>query len=299
MYDNSRLSREIARYVGSLRQGGLTEKYVREQERLLRRFRRFCKERCVNAPRSIDLDLVKEWVLGFDYKSVTWQKIMLVATRGFLKFVRNPVALDLKIRLTGTSRTHIRWVSDEQLTKIFESPMKPQVAVMIHLGFLMLLRRCETLRIRWCEAEDALKNNYLLVHGKGYRSRPVQLHPDVREVLLEYMKMNPRRRNPDLLLGFGKARADDLLEEFWRDNELERFSFHDMRRTGAANYFEAKDERGNTAVPVAVISKMMGHKDEAQTLEYIGVDLRQMQRAMECVRVSKIRTSPLKPALLT
>jgi hypothetical protein len=33
---------------------------------------------------------------------------------------------------------------------------------------------------------------------------------------------------------------------------------------------------------------MMGHKDEAQTLEYIGIDLRQQEKAMESVRVSKI-----------
>jgi len=297
MYDNSRLSREIARYVGSLRQGGLTEKYVREQERLLRHFRAICTDHDINAPTKITLELLRTWTVRFDFMSATYQKHILVTLRSFLKFVESPLAFEFKMKLTGTSRTHVRWVSEERLRKIFDSAMKPQTAVMIHLGFLMLLRRCEIIRIRWDEAERSLRDSYLTVHGKGYKSRSVHLHPDVREVLLEYMKLNPKRKDPELLLGFGKSRADDLLEEFCRDNQLEPFAFHDMRRTGATNYFEAKDERGNTAVPVPVISRMMGHKDEAQTLEYIGNDLRQMQKAMECVRVSKIRTSPPKPAL--
>ena len=297
MYDNSRLSREIARYVWSLRQGGLTEKYVREQARLLGHFRTYCRDNGINAPTKITNELLRSWVVRFDYMSAIYQKHILVALRSFLKFTGSRLAFEFKVKLTGTSRTHVRWVSEERLGKIFDAPMKPQTAVMIHLGFLMLLRRCEIIRIRWDEAEKSLRDNYLTVHGKGYKSRSVQLHPDVREVLLEYMRLNPKRRDPKLLLGFGKSRADDLLEEFCRDNELEPFAFHDMRRTGATSYFDAEDDLGNRKIPIAVISRMMGHKDEAQTLEYIGNDLRQMQKAMECVRVSKIRTSLRKPAL--
>jgi len=299
-YDNSRLNREIGRYLESRRHEGLSEKYVREQERLLRHFRIFCGGQGVNAPTRVTLELLRTWVLRFDYMSVVYQKHILVALRSFLKFAGRPLALEVRVKLRGTSRSHIRWVSNERLANIFASPMRPQTAVMVHLGFLMLLRRCEIVRVRWDEAEEALRSNYLGIHGKGFKPRQVQLHPDVREVLLEYMKTDPKRKDPELLLGFGPSRADDLLQEFWRSNQLVRFSFHDMRRTGAANYFEAKDEHGNSSVPVAVISKMMGHKDEAQTLEYIGIDLRQQEKAMECVRVSKIvsfKTGPSDPLL--
>lgn len=284
MTDRSRLTREMNQYIHSLRQEGLTEKYVLEQARILKRFRALCRESGVNAPGRISLELVKEFLLGFDHMSVTWQKTVLVTIKGFLTHAKHPAALGIRMRMTGTSRTRIRWLSDEHIGRIFQARMKPATAVMIHLGLLMGLRMCEILRIRWTEAENALAVGFLQVHGKGYRARPVPLHPDVHIVLAKYMATNPTRRDKDLLLGFGKSRAEDLLEEFVQGNQLNHFSFHDMRRTCALKWFEARDKNGQRLVELETISEILGHSDLRTTKQYIGVNLRHMMNAMRCIR---------------
>lgn len=296
MYDQSRLHRAVNAYLGSLAQGGLTEKYVREQRYLLRRFEEHCRAHGVRSPGRITPEVSREFVLKFDGMSVTWQKTVIVTVRGLLKFCKNPAAMDLKVKLTGTSRTKIRWLSEEQLRRTFDGVMKPSVAVMVHLGLLMGLRMCEILRIRQDEAQAAIRSGMLVVHSKGRTTRLVPLHPDARDVLTAYLTLDLPRRNPELLLGFGKSRAEDLLGQFQEDNEIEHYSFHDMRRTCALKWFEARDDQGRRMVEPEVISTLLGHRDPAQTKEYIGLNLYHLQQAMACYRVTRWRTAPDRPA---
>ncbi len=282
---NTRLGRAINSYLTHLRAEDLSEKYVKEQARQLKHFRQRCSEHGIHAPSRIPLELVREHLLRLDGMSITYQKQTTVALRSFLKFCNHPASINLRVKMSGTARTRIRWLTDDQFKRIFASPMRPQVAVMVYLGCLMGLRMCEILRIRWDEANDALINSVLQVHGKGYKARPVPLHPDVREVLMHYMGLNPPRRDPELLLGFKKSRAETLLARFSKDNGLEHFSFHDMRRTCALHWFDAKDEHGARLLEIETISEIMGHQDLSTTKAYIGVNLRHMARAMSAYRV--------------
>ncbi len=290
MTEHSRLSREISHYINDLRQGGLTEKYVLEQARILKRFQEHCGERGVRAPNLITLDLAKEFLLRLDGMSITYQKMTKVTLRHFLAHCKHPAALELKVKMSGTTRTRIRWLTEDQVRRIFDSPMKPATAVMVHLGLLMALRMCEILRVKWDEANEALTTGLLQVHGKGYTPRPVPLHPDVREVLVHYMVSNPKRKDPELLLGFKKSRAEDLLNEFIEDNGLDHFSFHDMRRTCATAWSEAEDEKGDRLVEIETISEILGHADLRTTKKYVAVNLRKMMRAMSCYRIARPRT---------
>jgi len=52
------------------------------------------------------------------------------------------------------------------------------------------------------------------------------------------------------------------------------FFFHTLRRTGGRHYWEC-------GVPIETIAKMMGHKSIDMTLRYIGVEMDDMQKAME------------------
>lgn len=292
MTEHSRLSREVSQYIRHVRQEGLTEKYVLEQARILRHFQEFCGERGVRAPSLITAELGKEFLRRLDGMSITYQKQMTVTLRRFLQFCRHPAALDVKVRMSGTTRTRVRWLSEEQVEKIFESPMKPVTEVMICLGLLMALRMCEMLRITWDEANDALTTGYLQVHGKGYKARPVPLHLDTREALVRYMTSNPKRKDPALLLGFKKSRAEDLLNEFIEDNGLDHFAFHDMRRTCATQWSEATDERGVRLAELEPISEILGHSDIRTTQKYISVNLRKMTKVMSCYRIARHRTPP-------
>lgn len=290
MTEYSRFVREISRYIRHLRQEGLTEKYVLEQARTLRHFRRHCEDHGINAPSLITSELAKEYLLRFDGKSCVYQKVTTVILRNFLRFCGHPAAFHMKVKMSGTVRTRVHWLSEDQVGRIFASPMRPQVAVMVHLALLMGLRMCEILRIRWDEANDALISGVLQVHGKGYKARPVPLHPDAREVLAEYMMTNPKRKDPDLLLGFKKSRAEDLLKQFISDSGLENFAFHDMRRTCALQWFEAKDDHGERLLDLETIGEILGHADLSTTKDYIGVNLRHMMKAMSCYRTARHRT---------
>lgn len=291
MYDNSRIAREIARYVEHLRQGGLSEKYIREQARVLRKFKEHCQEQGVTTPRRITAELARSFLLELDGMSVTWQKTVTVTLRGFLRFCKHPAAMELRVRLSGTARTRVTWLSEEQVARIFEAPMKPAVAVMIHLGLLMGLRMCEILRVRLDEAQQAARAGTLIVHGKGSRPRSVPLHPDTRAILLEYLKLDPPRRRPELLLGFQKSRAEDLLKQFVDLNGLDSFAFHTMRRTAGRMWWEAKDEQGQRLVATEVVSEILGHRSTDTTRIYLGIDLTDMSKAMACYRVARVRTS--------
>ena len=287
---NSRFSRQISRYLRHLDEADLSPKYIKEQARTLRHFRDHCREHGINAPSLITAELVREHLHRLEGMSCVYQKTSLVILRGFLKFCDHPASINLRVKMTGTARTRVRWLTDDQFKRIFASPMRPQVAVMIYLGCLMGLRMCEILRIRWDEANDALISGILQVHGKGFQPRPVPLHPDTREVLAEYMRTNPKRKDPELLLGFKKSRAEDLLKQFISDNGLETFAFHDMRRTCAQQWYEAMDEHGQRRLDLATIGEILGHADEATTRKYIDVNLRHMTKAMSCYRIARHRT---------
>ncbi len=293
MTEHSRLSREIVRYTKQLRQEGLTEKYVLEQTRILRHFQEFCAERAIRAPSLITSELAKEFLLRLDGMSVTYQKMTTTTLRGFLRFAEHPAAHNLKVKMSGTSRTRIRWLTEEQVGKIFAARGRPVTEVMICFGLLMGLRMCEMLRVKWNEANDALSTGNLQVHGKGHRPRPVPLHPDAREALVRYMVSNPKRKDPELLLGFQKSRAEDLLNEFIEDNGLEHFAFHDMRRTCATMWAEMKDEQGIRIAEIESISEVLGHQDIRTTKKYISVNLRTMVKAMSCYRIARHRTPPV------
>jgi integrase len=282
---NTRLGRSISLYLRRLEDEDLSEKYIKEQARQLKHFRQRCREHGIHAPSRISLELVRDHLLRLDGMSITYQKQTIVALRSFLRFCNHPASINLKVKMSGTARTRIHWISQDQVRQIFASPMRPQVAVMIYLGLLMGLRMCEILRVRWDEANDALTSSVLQVHGKGYKARPVPLHPDVREVLMQYMRLNPPRKDPELLLGFKKSRAEDLLARFAKNNGLDHFSFHDMRRTCATAWFDAKDEHGVRLLELETISEILGHADPRTTKNYIGVNLRHMAAAMSAYRV--------------
>jgi len=289
MYDQNRLSRTVGLYLRSLAQGELTEKYIREQRRILKRFRNHCYAHGVRSPRAITPEIAREFLLQLDGLSVTWQKTVAVAVRSFLKFAGNPAALNLKVKMKGTSRTTVRWLSSTEIDRIFATPMKPATAVMVYLGLLMGLRMCEILRVSRVEAEAAVRTSTLQVHGKGFKARQVPVHPDMMEVLKDYLKLDlPRRgRNPDLLLGFGKARAEDLLDQLEESSGVEICGFHTLRRTCGRQWWLAKDDSGRPMVETEVISELLGHKDTSMTRVYLGIDLQDMRKAMACYKVAR------------
>ena len=159
----------------------------------------------------------------------------------------------------------------------------------------MGLRRVEVARLK----PSDIHGDHIDVTGKGPRGgkpRRVPYHPRTAKVIHHYMtyrdsiiaKARKRRSSvpvPDRILIWQRA---GRLYDFETnpsmsgiDRQLDRlseqigidFSSHTLRRTFGRTMYRA-------GVPVATISKILGHEDTAMTLRYIGVDMDDMTSAM-------------------
>ncbi|HEX9907885.1 MAG TPA: hypothetical protein VGB78_05390, partial [Thermoplasmata archaeon] len=230
----TRLGRSISLYLRDLESKGLSEKYVLEQGRLLRLFRKFCQDRGANAPTRITPEIVREWVLGFDDKSATYQRTVEVTLRAFLKFVKNESYLQVKVKLRGHGRIRVDWLTPNETEEVLGTPMTPIEALMIRGGLLQGLRRCEIMRMTIKDAQKALGTSVLSVKGKGGKGRPVPLHKGFAEALKAYLDRIPEVGLEDPVISVSEDWAAELVVRFSL-RFGRRFSTHTLRRTFGRN----------------------------------------------------------------
>lgn len=286
MYNNSRLRREIGQYVRYMGEEGLSWDYTRQTRNGLLKFMAFCEERGVGSVGKVSKDLIRDYLALFKAMSAAYQRLVWSMIRGFLRHFENPAVLNMKLRIRGSARTRVRWLTPEETEQVFQTKMNQRQRVIIGLELLMALRRVEVLRLSVKDVLAGLSCGELRVRGKGHKERPVPIHRDMMPVLRDYLTMQDKPEE-DLLLGFKRCTADAELKSFSKDFG-KRISHHDLRRTCGRNWFLAG---GN----ITVISELMGHSSTDMTRIYLGLNVSDMRRVMEMCRIPENCTFSAKP----
>ena len=269
---NSRLSRTISLYVKQLRSQGLTEKWVMHQDRLLRLFGKHCREHGVHAPTLISPELVKEWILRFDNMSKSYQNQVLVTLRTYLRFIKNPAYMNMKVRLVGRGRQRVDWLTPSETEEILGVPMTALEALVIRAGLLQGLRRIETLRMTVEDARRAMETGALSVKGKGGKNRVIPLHKGFAEAIRAYLDRLPDAGREDMLIPLSEGWVAEIVVRFSL-RFGRRFTTHTLRRTFGRNLWL----RG---IPIETISELMGHSSTDTTRLYLGLNISDMRKAI-------------------
>lgn len=217
-----------------------------------------------------------------------WQ-LSIIGT--WLEWHGNVVVKKMKIGWPQDTRVNVDWLTTQQAIALMEHASEME-RILVHLELGLGLRRCEVLRLR---VQD-LKCGHVSVLGKGTQGgkwRTVSFHPDTNAELSYYFKLRGlweeqhRARWPDVPIPESvaiwkhktKIRA---LSESGVDNHIKRAcarigcpdaSNHTLRRTCCRLMYHA-------GVKLAVIASIMGHKDEATTIRYAGLNLDDQDEAM-------------------
>jgi len=272
MYDNSRMNREISRYLKTMtEEEDLSRRYVGANRCLLKKFRLLCQAKGINTVNQVDLETARSFLKdGYSKGSSSWQVQTATIIRRFLRHYDNPVAGKLKIKANGTSRTRIDWLTPEECQRIFDTDMQPDQSVLIGAGLLQGLRRKETIRITVGEVRQALASKILSVKGKtGPRSIP--LHRDFQAILERYLA-GKVLSDEQLLLNMKETKSDDRLAEF-SQRFGKKFTFHTLRRSFGRNLWLL-------GIPIETIGELYGHASVDMTRQYLGVGITDMGKAL-------------------
>lgn len=213
-------------------------------------------------------------------KGVTWERAtlaqMYAALRNFLRWAKNPLSeASGPWRLPSGQPTHRRWVTRDQMVRLFVASLPGPERLLIALEGLNGLRRVEALRLR--VKDVLLEEGNLRVLGKGRdggKWRSIPMHPRVRKELEGAV----RRKSPlERLLPFGASRADFLLRRVSTRAGLHpkvMISHHDLRRTFGRLAHEA-------GIDLVQLQHLYGHGSVDMTAHYIGLDTERLREGLE------------------
>lgn len=208
-------------------------------------------------------------------------------------FGNDTVAL-MRIRWPRDARPTVDWLTTEQAIDLLRHPKSPTQDIIIHCELCLGMRRIEVLRLKPSDF-DGSTVSILGKGSQGGKPRRMPYHRDTGAMLSMYMAhrrdmitaaraRNPLVEIPDALLIYRKG--DELHPYNVRGTGIDKlmeplkaelgFSWgnHTLRRTFGRTMYRSH-------VPVATISKMLGHESIEMTLRYIGVDLDDMGAAMD------------------
>ena len=271
-YLNSRMWREARDYLKDMANRGLCKEYIKQTETLLKRFAQFCQSKGVGSSHNVTLDLLKEYLDQFEGKSASYQRYVYATTRGYLKYVGNPVILRYKYRARGRGRK-VRWLSLEETERLLTTKMNLVEAVIVVGGLLQGLRRCEVLALTMWDAKEAVRTGYLTVKGKG-KDREVWVQPDFR-ALLEMVARLSDAPSGAKLVPYCPTHYGRILKRVGDRAGIDLGTeTHALRRTCATNLSQAGER-------LEVIKTLLGHSTVTVTERYIAQDLHELQLALE------------------
>ena len=253
VYDNTRLRREIGRYLRTLPDKGLTTRYRQSIRHVLVKFNAHCAERGVRCIRKVDRETISTFIDRYSGMSASYQSKVACAIRVFLTEFDNKAIRKMRIRTSGPSRIHVDWLTPEDTNRIMVTEMSPLQAVLIGAGLLQGMRRIETLRLTTKDAEEALKIGVMRIRGKGYRERAVPLQSQFRGILQTYLRLKEPGGSDKPLLGI-------------------------RRRTFGRNLWLL-------GVRLETISELLGHTSTDMTRLYLGLNLLDMRNALSIYRL--------------
>jgi integrase/recombinase XerD len=215
-----------------------------------------------------------------------WNMISMLIC--FCKWAGNTEIGKIKLNFGDTSRTNVRWLSEEEVKTLMKTVETPMEDLIIHCELALGLRRVEVQRLR-LDSFHFGRENYVSIHGKGrnggkYRRIPVR--QDTRGILEGYLEIRKgiarsRADNGillvhhwgDTLKAYGKTGIDKILGNLSNRAGV-KFSNHDLRRTMGRRIYRS-------GVKIEEIASILGHEDTKTTLRYLGLDHDDLSQAME------------------
>lgn len=238
-----------------------------------------------------------KWLLDDYIKrnlTVSTRRGYISALRTWTEYYDNDVVRRMKIRWPADMRPNVDWITQAQAKELLAIPKTPAQDLVVHCELCLGMRRVEILRLR----PDSFRGSHVEILGKGSQGgkpRSMPYHRDTdrvvdrylryRKALIETVRMQrPNAVVPESLMiwargsklheyGVKGSGIDEMLKPLGEEIGV-RFSNHTLRRTFGRTMYRS-------GVEVATISKMMGHESIDQTLKYIGVDLDDMNSAMQ------------------
>lgn len=250
----------------------------------------------------------------------TYQFWCLAFVRVFLKKEGNPVVDTLDISKPPSSRINVDWLDEEEERMLWQfvmtscSPLERAI-VILELG--AALRRVEVMRLE----VDKILDNTFEVRGKGRRGgkvRTLQLSATVKRALDEWAiqrsimiadakKVNPSTIVPPQMIihnrsrggglsGYGETGLDAIIErvrdgmkaKYGRDFD---FSNHTLRRTCGRRLWKQ-------GVKIEIIQSILGHESPAMTYQYLGINLKDQDEAMQTLDLFIKGLTPRKTEIL-
>lgn len=238
-----------------------------------------------------------KWLLDDYIKrnlTVSTRRGYISALRTWTEYYDNDVVRRMKIRWPADMRPNVDWITQAQAKELLAIPKTPAQDLVVHCELCLGMRRVEILRLR----PDSFRGSHVEILGKGSQGgkpRSMPYHRDTdrvvdrylryRKALIETVRMQrPSAVVPESLMiwargsklheyGVKGSGIDEMLKPLGEEIGV-KFSNHTLRRTFGRTMYRS-------GVEVATISKMMGHESIDQTLKYIGVDLDDMNSAMQ------------------
>lgn len=233
-----------------------------------------------------------------DNLTIKTQKNYINALRGYLEYFNNRVFDNYPIRWPHDTRPSVRWLTQNESIMLASHIFDDEITnIMIHCELCLGMRRIEVLRLK---PED-FGDRYVKISGKGKimpKIRYLPIHRDTKSRLDRYMSWRDeqiaiaKKRRPvstivpdDLIIWrkfytlgtfepFGAESLNKRLRRAGEEVGIERLSHHMLRRSfGRALWL--------SGVKLETISMMMGHESVDQTIKYIGVNMSDMDAAME------------------
>lgn len=289
---SSALSQYVRDYQEWLRVRNRAERTVTEYGRLITNALEGLMEAGLEwRPRKIaedEVDYLHHELYGhLEPHNARWQ-LSIVGT--FCKRVgKNPIVEEMCLEWPEDMRVHARWNSPQKAKRLYDAAQGME-RPLIHFELCCLMRRCEVMRLRMQDVQPGR----IMVTGKGHaggKKRDIPWHPwteaewdrylDLRQEIISRADRGATvpdgiliyERNGKLGL-YQKTAVDKMIKEAGERAGLlpEESANHINRRSGARilKY---------SGVPTRNIMKILGHKTEAQTIEYLGLGMDDMTSA--------------------
>jgi integrase len=231
-----------------------------------------CNGYGIRNPHGVTPEAVLTYLGKFEGSSGSNQRKNACFLRRFLAYAENPVMLNMRIRIRGSARTRVDWLTPAETEAVLATPMTPTEAVLVRAGLLQGMRRIETLRLTVQDAKNALSSTILVVRGKDNKLREIPLHLGFAEALRAYFEKRSQLDGTGPLLSIQRSRSEKVLKDFC-NRFGKKFGFHTLRRTFGRNLWL----RG---IPIETISELLGHVSTDMTRLYLGLNITDMRKAI-------------------
>lgn len=214
----------------------------------------------------------------------------------FLRYFHNDVFEKMELVFPQDARVNVDWLDAMEMIELLDAPMTPMQSLAINLELCLCLRRVECIRLRLEDVHDG----YITVHGKSGKWRTVPFHSETRSLIADWMvernrliaeaqKYRPNIAIPETLFIWKKYKKKPQLGGYSENGDAFDdavkisvkaltgidFANHTLRRTGGRMMWKSGK------VPIETISKIYGHSSTTITESYIGINLDDMDQAMD------------------